>query len=314
MKLLVIARNYQFFVSRQATYHLIEELKKETELITWHERGTDIRIILDTLKILPDFILILEYFETNATKVTGLCELTIPFAVSFQDLHWDIDMRTRLVQGENIRHIFTASKHAFNKMYPELKERMIWLPHHVNTELFKDYELPKEIDLLLMGSASQVYYPFRAGVLNAMRDKTRFVYHKHPGYRDIMADENEYVRERYAREINRAKIFFTCGGTFQYPVAKYFEVLASNTLLLAPTFSEIEELGFIPDVHFVAVDESNFEEKAEYYLQHEDERRQIAKQGYEMVREKHSTARRVTEFLSIIEGIIHKEEDKRLNT
>jgi hypothetical protein len=41
---------------------------------------------------------------------------------------------------------------------------------------------------------------------------------------EISDDEGLFVREKYAREINRSKNFFTCGGNAQYPVAKYFEV------------------------------------------------------------------------------------------
>ncbi len=304
MKLLVIARNYKNFVSRQVTYNLIAELAKITDLSVWHDKGTDIEVILNTLQINPDFILILEYYETNATKVTGLSRLAIPFAVSLQDLHWDVNLRKGLLLRENVRHIFTPSKTAFIKYYPELQDRMHWLPHHVNTDMFTDYGLTREIDYLLMGQASSVYYPFRAQVLAAMQGKEGFIYHQHPGYKEILDTEDHYVREKYAREISRAKIFFTCGGKMRYPVAKYFEVLACNTLLLAPYFEELDDLGFIPGVHFVEADEHNFEEKAHYYLNHEQERLKIALRGYEMVRARHSSPQRAAEVLAVIKQII----------
>jgi spore maturation protein CgeB len=109
-------------------------------------------------------------------------------------------------------------------------------------------------------------------------------------------------------EINRAKIFFTCDSVYHYPVAKYFEVLACKTLLLAPASRELTDLGFIPGVNFVSIDESNFEEKAEYYLRHEEERLQIATKGYEMVHARHTTARRAAEFADILETILRQEQ------
>ncbi|MBH0231737.1 hypothetical protein H0267_16155 [Halobacillus sp. KCTC 3957] len=35
-----------------------------------------------------------------------------------------------------------------------------------------------------------------------------------------------YVDKKYALELNRAKIFFTCGSVFQYPVLKFYEAPA----------------------------------------------------------------------------------------
>lgn len=304
MKLLVIARNYENFTSRQVTYSLINELRRITDLTVWHERAENIHKILDKLGIVPDFILILEYWETNATKVTGLNELSIPYAVSLQDLHWDVRLRTDLLFGEQVPYIFTPSQTAFTKYYPELADRTLWLPHHVNTEIFKDYQQDKDIDYLLMGLTSKTYYPFRAKVLEEMKDVPGFVYHRHPGYREISDDEGLFVREKYAREISRSKIFFTCGGNGQYPVAKYFEVPACNSLLLAPYFPELKELGFIPGVNFVDVTESDFREKAEYYLHHEKERLEIAQRGFDMIHSRHSSRIRAAELVDTLQRLL----------
>lgn len=310
MKLLAIARNYQHFTSRQVTYHLLSALAEITDLTVWHDRGEPIQDILSKLNIEPDFILILEYYETNATKITGLSSLKIPYAISLQDLHWDTEIRTQRIMQENIQHIFSPCRDAFGQAYPELMSKMIWLPHHVDTEVFKDYGLPKEIDFLLMGAASQTYYPLRARILNTMKDKSGFTFHKHPGYREFCENEDLFVGAKYAREINRAKIFFTCGGSKGYPVAKYFEVLACNTLLLAPELSELTDLGFIPMQHFVPIDLDDFEEKAEYFLTHETERMQIARQGFEMVQARHSSAQRAAEAVAAMEKIIQSSGGK----
>jgi len=308
MKLLVIACNYQHYVSRNGMYYLLSELTKITDLVTWHESGDDIYKILHQLNIEPNFILVSEYYEKNATKITGLSNLSIPYAISMLDLHKDKKLRNQLIVSENIRNIFSVYRDAFYKWYPEFKGNIFWLPHHVNLNIFKDYGLTKDIDFLLMGDLDRNYYPLRNEILYKMKNKPGFVYHKHPGYREFSDDENIFVREKYAQEINRAKIFFTCDSILHYPVAKYFEVLACKTLLLAPTSPEIEDLGFIPGVNFVSIDEQDFEEKAEYYLDHEKERLEIAEQGYEMVRARHSTAKRASELVTMIEDILQSRQ------
>ncbi len=137
--------------------------------------------------------------------------------------------------------------------------------------------------------------------------KTKYLYQWYPwhaGCRNFEDDENAFVGEKYARELNRAKIFFTCDSKYQYPVPKYFEASACKTLLMASESKELKDLGFEPGINFVAIEEQNFEEKAKYYLHHEEERLKIARQGYEMVHSRHSTVKRAMEMAAIIENII----------
>ena len=75
-------------------------------------------------------------------------------------------------------------------------------------------------------------------------------------------------------------------------------------MLLAPSSPELLDLGFVPGVHFVEIDELNFEEKAEFYLKHEKERLDIAQQGYEMVQEKHTSTQRAVQLLEMIKEIL----------
>jgi len=154
---------------------------------------------------------------------------------------------------------------------------MKWLPHFVNPSIYKDYDLSKDIDWLIMGNIRKKSYPLRRKMIEVMSGRPGFVYHKHPGYRDIKEDEKDhlFIGENFSREINRSKIFLTCNLIYKYPIRKYYEVLASKTLLLAPQCVELIELGFIPGEHFIEINEDNFSQKAEYYLTHEKERMEI---------------------------------------
>ncbi|MCL6547536.1 MAG: glycosyltransferase [Alicyclobacillus sp.] len=183
---------------------------------------------------------------------------------------------------------------------------MRWLPHWANTEVYRDYGLPKDIDLLLMGATTGWVYPLRLRMLETLSGRAGFVHHPHPGYQRFSPAEREqvYIGERYAREINRAKIFLTCDSVFHYPLMKYFEVPACNTLLFAPGSREVEDLGFIPGQHFVAIDEHDFLDKIDYYLAHPDERDRIARQGCELVHARHSLAVRARELVHMIEDIL----------
>nr|WP_237438609.1 glycosyltransferase [Pseudalkalibacillus hwajinpoensis] len=119
--------------------------------------------------------------------------------------------------------------------------------------------------------------------------------HKKAGYK---------VEHEYAREINRARIFFTCDSNFHYPVLKYFEVLGCRTLLLASGSQELKDLGFIDGKTFVEINQQNFMEKATFYLNEEIISKEIVMNGARLIEEKHSTEIRATQLVQKIISLI----------
>ena len=77
-------------------------------------------------------------------------------------------------------------KDAFPKFYPEFSDKIKWLPHHVNTGIFKGYGKKKDIDMLLMGATNPYYYPLRYKIILTYISKNNFVFHPHPGYKILI--------------------------------------------------------------------------------------------------------------------------------
>ncbi len=201
--------------------------------------------------------------------------------------------------------MFTAVRDQFLATYPEFERKMEWLPHFVHPDIYNDYKMEKDIDLLMMGAVNDIY-PLRQRILNAYHNDADFVYHRHPGYRDFTdKEESQYfIGQTYAQELNRAKIFFTSPSILYYPVIKYFEALACRTLLLASSFKELEDLGFIPNFHFVPINEHNFQEKAAYYLVNQVDRQKITDQGYRFIHTRHTIQQRADELVTRIKTIV----------
>jgi hypothetical protein len=304
IKLLFITSDLSNFSgAAHNSYYLTKELQKITELMLWQKPGC-INEIIAQLKRRPDFILLNDIKERP--EISGLTSLDIPFGIIMHDLHYKTEGRKRFITENNVKYIFSIYRDKFYDWYPQFKARMRWLPHYVNTQTYKDYRLPKEIDWLMMGAVATWSYPLRVKILHVMKEKKGFVYHPHPGYRNIKENESVYVGETYAREINKAKIFLTCNSIFKYTLSKYFEVLACRTLLLAPDSKELYDLGFIPGVHYVPINEHDFLEKAEYYLADEQERRRITDQGYDMVHREYSVSKRTALLVSMIDDILNR--------
>ncbi len=303
MNILFITRDFSSRIEKSSLY-LLEELKKHANVVTDYDGG-NIRDILKRTNFRPDFILLNDLKPDYSPFVYGLNDFPVPTGAIMHDLMYRPHYRKRYYREQNIRHIFTIYRDAAYALMPELKDRLIWLPHHVPTHIFKDYKHKKTIPVLMMGAIFPQLYPARTKFFELLKDYSGFVYHPHPGYRDIKQKVRVvYAGKKYAEEINRARIFVTCDSKDHLPVLKYFEVPACRTLLLATTSKELEDLGFIDGKTFVSVNEHNLIEKIHYYLRNGKERKKIADAGWRMVRQRHSTAKRTKELLKYIRDAV----------
>ncbi len=303
LKLLFITRDFSNHIEK-SSFYLSQELHSQADLTLWHSRG-HISGILANLQNEPDFILLNDFKPDYCPQIQGLRSCRVPVGIIMHDLHYKVSQRKRFIVRENIQHIFSIYRDPFLQWYPEFEKRMIWFPFHVPKEIFKDYRVKKTHDMLMMGAMDERYYPLRKKIFDTMKNEKGFHYYQHPGYGTVdNGDGGVLAGEVYAREINQAKMFLTCDSSFHFPLLKYYEALACNTLLLAPSNQELEDLGFIDGKTFVTVNEHNFKEKAHYYLKHKEERDEISQRGYKMIHEKHTTERRVKQLINHINQIV----------
>ncbi|SEN12102.1 glycosyltransferase [Lihuaxuella thermophila] len=307
--LLILTADVSPFLYKNDWY-LFEEVKKLTNCVVlthdvFYKADCNIVELIKISSFQPDFILINEIMGGWYTK--GCKNINIPIGYMVHDVQSNVDFRRKFLSENAISLIFSFIKHKFVELYPEFTDKFRWLPHHVNTSIFKDYGLQREINSLFMGNTSPLY-PLRKKVIEKMRGQPGFVHHVHPGYLLQPGKDSKpvFVGEQYAKEINRAKMFFTCCSIYKYPLLKYFEVLACRTLLLADSCEELKELGFKPDKHFVEINEHNFYQKYLYYLNNEMKRNQIATDGHQFVTKYHSTRVRAQQLVKYIADILKK--------
>jgi spore maturation protein CgeB len=293
----------------------LEELGRQADVQVWNKDDWEANYILKILRkrnFSPDFILHYDFVHNYvlSPKVYGLNLTNIPKGVYYLDLQTQTEERREFVQNNGIDLVFSPTKEFFFKTLPELKDKFRWLPFSIDPDTFRDWKLPKDINFLLMGRlymgrSFHPWYPFREKVFKKMKNEEGFVYHSH--IFDIKSENDEiFIGEKYAKEINRAKIFFNCGTCFNYPVRKYFEVPACNTLLIAPGNGDLEELGFKSCENFVECDNENFYDLAMYYLSHDEERNRIARNGHNLVHSRHTDHIRVKEFLNMLKSYLNR--------
>ena len=286
------------------SFYLWDELKKISNCVllttTQYKPSIDLEEIVQLCPFKPDFIIINDFINVyHNWKMTGFEKVNIPIGYMPHDTDAIADQRREYMSQTKPSLIFPLYKESFLRNYPEYAGKMRWLPHHVNTDIFKDYNQNKDIDGLIIGRVKQILYSLRRKIVERMQGHPGFVYIVHP-YDQESPHALGLKGEEYARLINQTKVFFSCCSTLQYPLLKYFETLGCRTLLLADTCSDLTELGFIPGEHFVEINEDNFYEKFLFYINNPTERNRIATNGYQFVRTQHSTAARAQQLLSYI--------------
>ncbi len=304
IKFLFVTKDWSQGIEKNTLY-LGQALARLTNYMEWQQPG-DINDIVSKLPARPDFILLNDLRPTRCPEITGIDRLKIPLGIIMHDTNFAPETRKAFIWKNNIRHLFVHYREHFLELYPEFADRMIWFPHWVNTHVFMDYQLPKSYDYLIMGCTFEGTYPLRARMLEAMQNERGFMHHPHPGYDWNAYNESQFVvGRRYAKEINRAKLFLTDDSVYHHLFMKYFEVAACNTLLLAPHSRDAADQGFVPSVNFVDISDNDFLEKARYYADNYNTvGRQIARRGFEMVRQRHSTETRAAELVGHVTRIL----------
>lgn len=174
--------------------------------------------MINRLNFTPDFI----FFDDVVWNkpLHGLKYVNIPKGILFWDIQRDQEKFRRFVYENDIDIIFSFYRDAFKTYYPELLYKFRWLPNYVNIEEFKDYQLNKEIDFLLMGAVDEYTYPLRYKIDIGMSGYPGFVHNQHPGYRDYGQEEEvkSLVGKYFSMEINKAKMFLPMILDISFPL------------------------------------------------------------------------------------------------
>ncbi|UJW56817.1 glycosyltransferase [Bacillus sp. A116_S68] len=318
-KILMLIRQFgNTYPKHNQKYKAITSLEKFTDVYYWYEDGS----ILDILKkvpVKPDFIFHYDpsWGHVFAPHITDLDKVTIPTGAFSIDIHANKQERLAYFNQNNIDLIFSVIKSPFLKAFPTFTKQFRWLPFSIDPEITKDWQLKKDIKFLFMGLVNDGTvshpplgrYPFREAVLKKMKNVKGFKYNKHPGN---LTSDIALVNETFSQELNRAHIFFTCGGSPKYPVMKFFEAPGSRTLLLAEPNEDVWDLGFKDKENFVACNIGDFFEKAMFYSEHEAERARITTNGYHFIHEHHTNDVRAQQLLTYITDYLGGKETQHL--
>lgn len=206
----------------------------------------------------------------------------------------------------NFDYIFSTYAYTFSRFYPKTDiNKVIWYPHNINNK-FKVELNDNPINKILLSGAMTVHYPFR-NHMKTLVDKYPIDQLEKLNY--FKGANHEFYGINYIKYLNKYLVAFTCCSRPRTPylVNKFFEIPASGALLMA--YDELvkeplKKLGFIDNVNYISVNESNVKEKIDYVLnpKNRKEINMIRQNGYDMVWSNHTLFDRV----QIIEKTVNK--------
>jgi len=305
---------YETKMSR-VRFHSISALKKVTDLRwsgpSW-DNYDDTKTVQENIDIIyvnepPDVVI--AYKPLEMKKYDKIKSLRCIRYNEMWDKSWTIEEITKskanLIichhsnEAEEYRQIFRN----FN-LHP-LKFAPI--PHCAEATIFKDYQHPKQYDIILIGALRADIYPLRKrlhDILRKMSSSTSYKYNvaviSHPGYEVTTAYSNKAAKE-YAEMINSAKIVVSCGSIYNYRLGKYVEVPMCNTALAAdmPLEQQEEFSKFLIQIDMSMSDEEIIN-KLVFYLENEDERNMLCAEGKKYA-DTYTQEKYAQDFISIVE-------------
>ncbi|HLK68998.1 MAG TPA: glycosyltransferase [Bryobacteraceae bacterium] len=180
----------------------------------------------------------------------------------------------RLARRDLLLHfdtILASCEYLLDDFYPGVRARKetAWVPHSASPDFVMTCaEAPQ--NAILLSAAVTAHYPLRQRMKTLFQEK-RFpiVYHEHPGYHcNFDYESSNDIGKAYAQMINSCRASFVDSSVFGYVVAKYFEIPAAGSVLLADdaVWKPLEQLGFQAGVHYIGVSSRDLEDAIQYVL------------------------------------------------
>jgi hypothetical protein len=226
------------------------------------------------------------YDKIKKPKIHWEVDYVMPFKTSAGSIH----VQNPFYKSVNYDLIFAPSKKMVQYMIDnKISKRIRYLPFSVCTDVYKNLNKEKIIDVMVVYSTVDYLYPDRKNIQS---------YINHLPYKTFT---NSVTHQEYIDKINQSKIFVTKNNLYNFLNMKYTEVLACGTFLLADRPDDLNDVGLKDGQHLILYkDKNDLKDKIDYFLKHELEREEIAKNGMEYVRKYHSNYVRINEMTEII--------------
>lgn len=199
-----------------------------------------------------------------------------------------------------VEWFFTTSM-AMAEYTPDLGGRLFVWPNSVDTAVFRDYGLVKNIPVLLTGSQAS-HYPWRNAVSQVVSESFTTMTMPHFGWNAERGTSGMMKGEAYARLLNASTFVPTCGTMARDVVRKHLEIPAAGACLVTEDTPAIRAFGFVDMVNCVFADAGNVATKLDGLLAEPARLQRITAAGHDLVHGRHGQQSRdqVLQWLELV--------------
>lgn len=183
----------------------------------------------------------LETSEIIDSKIKTLLQSKNKYLL-VQDLHNDdytngLDGLINYLNMHNFKGIITPYLKTQNIDYIKQHIKVnnfkyIHMPHHIDSEKFKDYNLEKKYDILIFGNDHAKYYPFRNRLIELLSKGNNLKLRIIPKHKNYFKYDGLISNENLSIMINESWLTLCTSSKYDYLLGKYFETSMSNSVVL----------------------------------------------------------------------------------
>ena len=299
--------------------------------LEYYDADHSIEDVLRLCPFHPDLICFAAGWEMEDPAVPGFnphpairtSNIDIPSVMVLNKEYYQLESKLLYIQANDIKLVFTTH-HQYREWQEQTGVPFVHFPFAVDPTLFNDYAQTKRYELGFSGALHRRWTDTRVRIKNHLFFRwpiktpaywrTRLFWHD-----DSLNPTSRFYRfrgafrlgeilglnfprgEDYARLINGTKIWLSTPSAIDLVGTRFYEVMASKTLLFCSRSDAYEGL-FVDGVHCVMFDPdlSDFDDKFLHYLRNDTEREEIVERGYQHVLENHTWERRIEQFTDAV--------------
>ncbi len=268
---------------------LFRELRELTNLYLFEGSIQDMNTLIGNAPVKFDAIIFgLGYFAQSMTsnfkKIKGLSEIKIPVVCM---LHKPQNMLEQKINFCKVNKVDILLDYFQNKD-DLIAKKIVRSWFTASPKIFHPRDIPVEYDIGFSGALhgkDKIQGPtrnLRTRVGNYLNSSDKYKVYWNSGNN---LDYRINSMEEYASQMNKCKAWLGTTGPVNDISPRYFEVALSKVLLLCNNMPEVNNPIFIDGETCVTFenDMSNFEEKLNFYLENDDQRKKIIDNAYELV-------------------------------
>lgn len=162
---------------------------------------------------------------------------------------------TQYINKYKINGIITPYliNNGINIIKSKTNTKILYLPHHINENYFKDWGKSKKIDVFLFGNTSKKFYPFRNRLDKLLSSQKVFCYRKWDGFKNYFRFNPDKSNDSLSKRINSSWLTICTSSKFDLLLGKYIESSLSNSLICGNIPLEAKELY---QDNYIKLDES----------------------------------------------------------